>query len=592
MAGMSGVGPLTLPALGGASSELVDWASVASLASNGESATGVSGAMAIGPLHAQLLAQIGSLDLRVRQLVAQLVDQLQPGIVVKQSGEWSFSINQLTESTVVQIYALLAAEKSSSEAHLGALTGSSMGSQLLGSSPSLTTSGSFGSTPTTPFSPSSASMSAQSATTAFPGSPNGLMMGSAAGDLNHWLLANSAGSLVGAPGFSLAASLAQGGNSLTTSASALEKLNAALNSTLSSSTAHPSAFNMGSSSALSSLLPAFGATNPALFSQLNAAAAASAFSQSAASALHMSSDAATGQSMVSSPSAAHSGHKRGPNFSSLGSTASPFGSAAEFDAFTPSSKRSKHFEPRDSGRLHSLKLAGRLEDSRPHTPGSLDGDEHSSSCEEPSDYSVHSHSDGPSSPSHSSTHMMGVIPSGASLGSARHGYNFGQKLAGAPATLGSVASTTHHHGHHQSSGSSLLPASPSSSTSTTINAEEGIYSCNHCKRCYPGLAALNKHMRVHHDERHFSCSHPGCNKRFSHSSTLKDHMNIHFQRKPYICKECGKGFPNGSNLNRHARIHTKSKPYVCPVCNKAFSQSSNLRVHQKIHERPPRFASE
>lgn len=592
MAGMSGVGPLTLPALGGPS-DLVDWASVASLASNGESTTGVSGAMAIGPLHAQLLAQIGSLDLRVRQLVAQLVDQLQPGIVSKQSGEWSFSINQLTESTIVQIYALLAAEKASSEAQLGALTGSSMGSQLLGSSPSLTTSGSFGSTPTTPFSPSSASVSAQSATTAFPGSPNGLMMPSAAGDLNQWLLANSAGSLVGAPGFSLAASLAQQGNSLTSSASALEKLNAALNSTLSSSTTTPGAFNMGSSSAhLSGLLPAFGASNPGLFSQLNAAAAASAFSQSAASALQLSSDAATGHSMVSSPSAASSGHKRGPNFSSLGSSASPFGSASEFDAFAPSSKRSKHYEPRDSGRLHSLKLASRLEDSRPHTPGSLDGCDSESDLEEPSDYSVHSHSDGPSSPSHSSTHMMGVIPSGASHGSARHGYNFGQKLPGAPSSLGSVASTTHHHGHHHSASSGMLPASASSSTSTTINAEEGIYSCNHCKRCYPGLAALNKHMRVHHDERHFSCSHPGCNKRFSHSSTLKDHMNIHFQRKPYICKECGKGFPNGSNLNRHARIHTKSKPYVCPVCNKAFSQSSNLRVHQKIHERPPRFASE
>jgi uncharacterized Zn-finger protein len=117
-------------------------------------------------------------------------------------------------------------------------------------------------------------------------------------------------------------------------------------------------------------------------------------------------------------------------------------------------------------------------------------------------------------------------------------------------------------------------------------ATDDVLACPVCRRCFPGLASMNKHMRVHHDERHFSCTHPGCTKRFSHSSTLKDHMNIHLQRKPYTCKECGKGFPNGSNLNRHARIHTKSKPYVCPVCNKAFSQSSNLRVHQKIHDRP------
>jgi uncharacterized Zn-finger protein len=117
-------------------------------------------------------------------------------------------------------------------------------------------------------------------------------------------------------------------------------------------------------------------------------------------------------------------------------------------------------------------------------------------------------------------------------------------------------------------------------------ASDEFLTCNVCRRCFNGPASLNRHMRAHHDERHFACTHPGCSKKFSHSSTLKDHMNIHLQRKPYTCKECGKGFPNGSNLNRHARIHTKSKPYVCPVCNKAFSQSSNLRVHQKIHDRP------
>lgn len=78
-----------------------------------------------------------------------------------------------------------------------------------------------------------------------------------------------------------------------------------------------------------------------------------------------------------------------------------------------------------------------------------------------------------------------------------------------------------------------------------------------------------------------------CGKNFSHSSTLKDHMNIHSQNKPYFCTYlgCTKSFSNGSNLNRHMRIHTGVRPYKCSVCKKKFSQSSNLKVHEKIHIR-------
>lgn len=129
-------------------------------------------------------------------------------------------------------------------------------------------------------------------------------------------------------------------------------------------------------------------------------------------------------------------------------------------------------------------------------------------------------------------------------------------------------------------------STPRSNSDESI--ESSIHNCSHCKKSFTSQTGLAKHIRIHSDDRTFACTHPGCGKKFSHSSTLKDHMNIHFQRKPYQCKECGKGFPNGSNLNRHARIHTKSKPYVCNICNKAFSQSSNLRVHQKIHSRPPK----
>lgn len=78
-----------------------------------------------------------------------------------------------------------------------------------------------------------------------------------------------------------------------------------------------------------------------------------------------------------------------------------------------------------------------------------------------------------------------------------------------------------------------------------------------------------------------------CGKWFAHSTTMKDHMNIHYTKRPYKCKfpGCKKAFANGSNLSRHIRIHTGEKPYSCNICNKLFTQSSNLKVHIKIHEK-------
>jgi hypothetical protein len=277
----------------------------------------------IGPLHAALLAQIGQLDLTLRQQVAQLVDQLQPGIVVKNAGEWSFSISQLSDATVAQIYHALASERATPE-----------------------------------------------------------------------------------------------------------------------------------------------------------------------SAWSVPSD------LIDADVALRRRHSSSSSF---------HGADDHMEAFLPTAKRFKMME--DISEESSLS-----EESLSEYTTSLD--------------------DG------SMTSPMDDMSSSDGLHSTHHG---------------------HSHGPHP---------------------------CHVCKKSFPTSTGLNKHLKTHNDERQFACTHPGCTKRFSHSSTLKDHMNIHLQRKPYTCKECGKGFPNGSNLNRHARIHTKSKPYVCNVCNKAFSQSSNLRVHQKIHERP------
>ena len=151
---------------------------------------------------------------------------------------------------------------------------------------------------------------------------------------------------------------------------------------------------------------------------------------------------------------------------------------------------------------------------------------------------------------------------------------------------------------------------PSSEGITGAQLEQGVWTCNACKREFLTASAMRTHLKTHTKAEGYECVR--CREKFTSYQAMLEHrtkthgrqilkckhcpltfvtqkkraehqMAEHKAERPHVCSVCEKRFTSNSDLTIHMRQHTGEKPVECSRCDKKFSCRSQLSRHMRYH---------
>ena len=82
---------------------------------------------------------------------------------------------------------------------------------------------------------------------------------------------------------------------------------------------------------------------------------------------------------------------------------------------------------------------------------------------------------------------------------------------------------------------------------------------------------------------YYICKYEGCNKEFTRTWSIIDHVRMHEGVRPYVCKFCSRSYTQKGNMIKHMRRHTEPsvdsrRSYFCEFCGHGYTEKYNLKV--------------
>lgn len=115
------------------------------------------------------------------------------------------------------------------------------------------------------------------------------------------------------------------------------------------------------------------------------------------------------------------------------------------------------------------------------------------------------------------------------------------------------------------------------------------FKCTTCSASFKQKSNLNSHFRIHKtDRKFFQCD--ACGKKLSsNSSLLKHQIFVHKTEERsekfvnFLCVFCKRRFRSFLGLENHIRLHINERPFMCKVCTKAYPSKKSFSCHGKKH---------
>ena len=132
--------------------------------------------------------------------------------------------------------------------------------------------------------------------------------------------------------------------------------------------------------------------------------------------------------------------------------------------------------------------------------------------------------------------------------------------------------------HSEAVGSGAVVDKPSGPVETMTLAGKH-YQCSICQKLFSSTSHLTQHVRTHTGERPYTCD--ICQRRFALKRNIARHMRVHTrENKPCECTDC----------DSKNRLH-REKPFERKICGYQLAQCGNNTHHMRSHSGEKSYTS-